>query len=60
MEWAGILVKIDKYNDKVIGLNRPDITPITAQSIRAMLKRNARASKFERMRAMEMYEEAGE
>ena len=60
MEWAGILVKIDKYNDKVIGLNRPDITPITAKSIRAMLKRNARASKFERMRAMEMYEEAGE
>ena len=59
-EFAKILPKIDRYNDAVAGLNRPDISFITGKSIRAMLKRNARASKFERMRAMEMYEEAGE
>lgn len=59
-EFAKILPRIDRYNDAVAGLNRPDISFITGRSIRTMLKRNAKPSKLERMRAMEMYEEAGD
>lgn len=55
-EFAKILPKIDRYNDAVAGLNRPDISSITGKSIRAMLKRSSRPSKLERYRAMEMYE----
>ena len=59
-EFAKILPRIDRYNDAVAGLNRPDISFITGRSIRTMLKRNAKPSKLERMRAMEMFEETEE
>ena len=59
-EFAKILPRIDRYNDAVAGLNRPDISFITGRSIRTMLKGNAKPSKLERMRAMEMFEETEE
>ena len=59
-EFAKILPRIDRYNDAVAGLNRHDISFITGRSIRTMLKRNAKPSKLERMRAMEMFEETEE
>ena len=59
-EFAKILPRIDRYNDAVAGLNRPDISFITGRSIRTMLKRNAKPSKLERMRAMEMFETENE
>lgn len=59
-EFAKILPRIDRYNDAVAGLNRPDISFISGRSIRTMLKRNAKPSKLERMRATEMFEETEE
>ena len=58
--FAQMLPKIDRYNDAVAGLNRADITFITGKSIRSMLRRNARPSKLERARAMEMFETENE
>ena len=45
-----ILKEIKRYNELVAGSGRRDIKPITAKSIRLMLKMSSRASKFERSR----------
>jgi len=41
---------IQKFNERVVGTGRPDIRPITADSLRLMLKMNARPNKVERAR----------
>ncbi len=49
-----ILKEIKWYNDRVLASGRRDIKPITPSGIREMLKRNSKASKIERMRAVEV------
>jgi hypothetical protein len=48
------LKEIKRYNDLVRGSGRADIKPITQQRIRLMMRRNSKASKFERSRARDM------
>jgi hypothetical protein len=45
------LKEIARYNELALGAGRPDIRPITMNSIRNMLRQNAKPSKFERTRA---------
>jgi hypothetical protein len=44
---ARMKVYIDDYNDRVKNLKLPGVSPITDKSIKLLLKRNAKASKFE-------------
>jgi Mg2+/Co2+ transporter CorC len=45
-----IVDEMDRYNRVVTGLRFPGVSPITVKTMRSMLKRNSRASKFERNR----------
>ena len=51
--WSELVGKIEKFNDGVIKLSDPEVTPITVRSIKGMLKRNNRAGKRERFREVE-------
>jgi len=49
-DWLELMGDVERYNDRVKGLARPDVQPITKKDIRTMLKRNAKAPKRERER----------
>jgi len=48
--WGEIWKEVFRYNDLVRGSGRSDISPITARSIRNLIRRSLRAPKRERLR----------
>jgi hypothetical protein len=59
-KWMEILVRIQEYNETVSALPRRDIPRITRESLIAARKSTLRPPKKERLRAVEMEEEADE